>query len=164
MAPVAEDPDQDIAGVPGRSHSDQPPLMMTRTAFLRPPNQHHVEDGTGRQNNTGPWTMITDALGVPEMADTYTASDSAANNDVGLYLRAVAEYTDNRGGQQGPRKTLVSPYTVKGRPKWRTTRSPSSPRRPLRGTWRRKARRTANVGAPVTATDDDNHVLNYSHS
>ena len=57
-------------------------------------------------SNTGPWTEIfgttTDGM--------YTASDEAASNDVGMYLRAVATYVDGRGGNKTAE--LVSLYPV----------------------------------------------------
>ena len=47
-------------------------------------------------SNTGPWTEIADT----PANGTYPVSDHADNNDVGMYLRAVATYTDRRGVQQ----------------------------------------------------------------
>ena len=41
---------------------------------------------------------------------TYKVSDHADNNDVGMYLRAVATYTDRRGSNKTAE--LVSSYRV----------------------------------------------------
>ena len=36
----------------------------------------------------------------PEMSATYTASDGADNNDIGIYLRATANYEDRLGTEE----------------------------------------------------------------
>ena len=89
------------------------------------------------QSNTGPWTMISDENDVPEMSATYTASDGADNNDIGIYLRATANYTDGWGSDKNVE--FVSLHTVKATKVENNSRSPSSPRLPLKGTCRRNS-------------------------
>ena len=108
-------------------------------------------------SNTGPWTMISDENDVPEMSATYTASDTADNNDVGMYLRATANYTDRRGSDKTA--DFVSLHTVKATkvennslPEFAPTAVERNVQEELAG---------ANVGPPVTARDADDHVLNY---
>ena len=87
---------------------------------------------------------------------TYTVSDTSGSNDVGMYVRAVATYSDNRG----PNKTadLVSEYPVQQArddntvPKFATTNQTREIVENSKG----------NIGAPITATDADGDVLNYS--
>ena len=111
-------------------------------------------------NNSGPWAEIfrlTEAD--PPATDTtavYTASDSSTDNDVGMYLRAVASYTDRRGANKSAE--YVSPYTVQ---QFRedNTLPVFAPAMVTREVSEGPAGQT--VGAPVTATDDDGDVLNY---
>ena len=89
-------------------------------------------------------------------SDVYTVSDTSGSNDVGMYLRAVATYSDNRG----PNKTadLVSEYPVQQarddntKPSFATTNQTREIVENSKG----------NIGAPITATDADGDVLNYS--
>ena len=53
------------------------------------------------QSNTGPWTIISDEQGVPvSTTNTYTVSDTANDDDVGMYLRATANYEDRLGTEE----------------------------------------------------------------
>ena len=53
------------------------------------------------QSNTGPWTIISDEQGVPvSTTNTYTVSDTANNDNVGMYLRATANYEDRLGTEE----------------------------------------------------------------
>ena len=104
-------------------------------------------------SNSGPWTEIFDAM----TDGNYTASDEADSYDVGMYLRAVATYTDNRGGNKNAE--LVSLYPVQEAQEDNT--HPEFPSD--------TATRSVNegpigrdVGGPVRASDADNDVLNYS--
>ena len=92
-------------------------------------------------------------------SNEYTVSDTASNSDVGMYLRAVATYSDSRG----PNKTadLVSDYPVQAARKDNTPpafASDAATREIPEGAAKR------DVGAPVTATDADSDVLNYTLS
>ena len=87
---------------------------------------------------------------------TYTAQDKSTDNDVGMYLRAMATYSDLRG----PNKTasLVSDYPVQ------TSREDNAkPVFALTTATRQvtEGKEGMTVGAPVRATDADNDVLNY---
>ena len=89
----------------------------------------------------------------------YTVKDTSTDNDVGMYLRAVATYTDSRG----PNKTadLVSDYPVQA------ARTDNAKPEFVSDTVTREVTEGSSgmeVGAPVTATDADNDVLNYSKS
>ena len=91
--------------------------------------------------------------------DTYTVKDTSTDNDVGMYLRAVATYSDSRG----PNKTadLVSDYPVQA------ARTDNATPVFVSDTVTREVTEGPvgmEVGAPVTATDADNDVLNYSKS
>ena len=109
--------------------------------------------------NTGPWTMITSGdPAVPVITADYTASDHAENNDVGMYLRAVATYTDRRG--DGKTAEFVSPHTVKATKVEDNSVPKFAPTAVERDIQEGPAGR--NVGASVTATDADNDVLNYT--
>ena len=87
---------------------------------------------------------------------TYIAQDKSTDNDVGMYLRAVATYSDPRG----PNKTasLVSDYPVQASREDNAIpvfALPTATRQVTEG------KKGTSVGAPVTATDADNDVLNY---
>ena len=104
-------------------------------------------------------TMITDeATSAPVMVATYTASDHADNNDVGMYLRAVATYTDRRGANKTAE--FVSPHTVKAAKVEDNSLPVFAPTAVARDVQEGPAGR--NVGAPVTATDADGDVRNYT--
>ena len=159
--------DPDGAGTAGTEGDNQTLLEFQAGAILSaevtdPDNLATDPNTTWKwyrsQNNTGPWTQITNEDGVPVTTFTYTASDSADNNDVGMYLRAVADYADNRGGNKTAE--LVSPYTVQATRVENNSVPEFAPTAVERDVQEGLA--SANVGAPVTATDADNHVLNYS--
>ena len=87
---------------------------------------------------------------------TYTVSDTSTSNDVGMYLRVVATYSDSRG----PNKTAeyVSVYPVQA------ARDDNTPPEFALTTETRgiTENATGNVGAPLKATDDDGDILTYS--
>ena len=87
---------------------------------------------------------------------TYTATDEATDNDVGMYLRAVATYSDDRG----PNKTadLVSDNPVQAAREDNTAPKFPSPT----ATRQMMENHTDAIGAPFTATDADGDVPHYS--
>ena len=104
-------------------------------------------------SSSGPWSEIFEA----ETGGTYTASDEADSYDVGMYLRAVATYTDNRGGNK--HAELVALYPVQEAQEDNTHPefpSDTATRSVSEGPIGR------DVGGPVRASDADNDVLNYS--
>ena len=103
-------------------------------------------------SKTGPWSEI-----FGETEATYTASDEAESNDVGMYLRAVATYSDRRGGNK--LADFVSHYPVQEAKEINT-----DPEFPSTDATRSVSEGPSgrDVGAPVTASDADNDVLNYS--
>ena len=88
--------------------------------------------------------------------DEYTVSDTSTSNDVGMYIRVVATYSDNRG----PNKTATY---VSENPVQAARNDNTAPEFALttetRGTTENA---TGNVGAPLKATDDDGDILTYS--
>ena len=103
-------------------------------------------------------TMITDENGAPIETNIYDVSDTADNNDVGMYLRAVAIYTDRRGANKTAQ--FVSPHRVRparvednALPKFAPT---AHARRVQEGP------KGMTVGGVVKATDADGDVLNYT--
>ena len=103
-------------------------------------------------------TVITDENGTPIATATYDVSDTADNNDVGMYLRAEATYTDRRGANKTAK--FVSPHRVRPAkvddnavPKFAPT---AHTRRVQEGP------EGMTVGGVVTATDADGDVLNYT--
>ena len=103
-------------------------------------------------SNTGPWTEIFN-----ETAAMYTASDEADSNDVGMHLRALATYTDRRGGSK--HAEFVSYYPVQEAREINT--HPEFPSATATRTIS-EGPSGRDVGGPVTASDADNDVLNYS--
>ena len=91
-------------------------------------------------------------------AATYDVSDASDNNDVGKYLWAVATYTDRRG--ENKTAEFVSPYRVKAAKVEDNAVPVFAPTDQVRRVHEGPA--GTNVGAPVTATDDDGDVLNYT--
>ena len=89
-------------------------------------------------------------------AATYTVSDTSTSNDVGMYLRVVATYSDARG----PNKTAsyVSENPVQA------ARDDNTPPEFALSTETRGIleNTTGNVGSPLTATDVDGDILTYS--
>ena len=89
---------------------------------------------------------------------TYTVSDTSGSNDVGMYLRATATYSDSRG----PNKNayLVSEYPVQLARDDNTvpTFALTNQTREIR------ENSTGSFGAPMAATDADRDVLNYSRT
>ena len=89
---------------------------------------------------------------------TYVVSDTSTSNDVGMYLRAMATYSDRRG----PNKTataLVSDYPVQA-----ARKDNSEPKFPSATATRSIPEGASGraVGAPVRATDADGDMLNYT--
>ena len=105
-------------------------------------------------NNTGPWTLIAN-----ETTNEYTASDEANNNDVGMYLRSVASYTDRRGSNK--EADNVSTHPVRPAKVQNNTPPEFDPTTVAREV-QEGAGTGRNVGPPVVATDDDGDVLNYT--
>ena len=104
------------------------------------------------ESNEGPWVQI---LG--QAAATYTASDEANNNDVGMYLRVEATYNDRRGGSKFAER--ISDFPVQAA---KEDNSPPefSSETATRGINEGPAGR--DVGTPITATDADGDELNYT--
>ena len=85
-------------------------------------------------------------------SDTYTTTDEATDDDVGMYLRAVATYSDARG----PNKTadLVSDNPVQA-----AREDNTAPRFPSPTATRQMMENHKDaIGAPITATDTDGDV------
>ena len=100
-------------------------------------------------------TMIDGAT-----ANTYTVSDEAGDDDRGMYLRAVATYTDRRGN--GKTAELVSLHPVRPAKVEDNTAPMFTTTAIARDIQEGSAGR--NVGAPVTAMDADGDVRNYTLS
>ena len=89
-------------------------------------------------------------------SDTYTATDDAADNDVGMYLRAVATYSDARG----PNKTA---NFVSENPVQAAREDNTAPEFPSATATRQMMENSKDaIGAPFTATDADGDVRHYS--
>ena len=85
-------------------------------------------------------------------------SDSADNNDVGMYLRAEATYTDRRGANKTA--DFVSPHRVRPAKVEANSYPEFNPTSHTRRVQEGESGMT--VGAPVTATDADGDVINYT--
>ena len=94
-------------------------------------------------SKTGAWTVIDG-----ETAASYDASDHADNNDVGMYLRAEATYTDLRGSNKTA--DLASRYVVRPAKVEANSIPEFAPTAVTRDVMEGPAGMT--VGAPVTAT------------
>ena len=103
-------------------------------------------------------TVITKADGDPEDTATYNVSDETTSNDVGMYLRVVATYTDRRGANKTAE--FVSPHRVQPAKVQANSLPEFAPTNHNRRVQEGGAGR--NVGAPVTATDADGDVRNYT--
>ncbi len=87
--------------------------------------------------------------------DVYTVQDTSGNSDVGMYLRAVATYSDNRG----PNKTA---YRVSDYPVQDARDDNTAPQFASTAQTREIVENSSgNIGAAITATDADGDVLNY---
>ena len=87
---------------------------------------------------------------------TYIVSDTSTSNDVGMYLRVVATYSDRRG----PNKTATY---VSENPVQAARDDNTPPEFALTTETRVIAENTTgNVGAQLRATDDDDDILTYS--
>ena len=107
-------------------------------------------------SRTGPWTLID--LGTDATDESYEVSDEANNNDVGMYLRSVASYTDARGSNKEAEN--ISAHPVRPAKVQNNTPPEFDPTSVAREVQESSAGR--NVGPPVVATDDDGDVLNYT--
>ena len=86
---------------------------------------------------------------------TYTVSDTSTSNDVGMYIRVVATYSDSRG----PNKTATY---VSENPVQAARDDNTAPEFALTTETRGITENaTGNVGSPLTATDDDGDILTY---
>ena len=86
--------------------------------------------------------------------------DTPSNSDVDMYLRAMATYTDRRGGNK--EAEFVSPHRVQAT---QPTSANSVPEFAGGAATRRVVENTdedMNIGGPVAATDADGDVLTYS--
>ena len=87
---------------------------------------------------------------------TYIVSDTSASNDVGMYLRVVATYSDNRG----PNKTASY---VSENPVQAARDDNTAPAFALTAETRGITENTTgDFGSPLMATDDDGDILTYS--
>ena len=103
-------------------------------------------------------TVISNEGGVPVETATYTVSDEADSNDVGMYLRAVATYTDRRGANKTAEFVSVHPVRpAKVQQNSLPEFAPTSIEREVQ-----EGPTGMVVGAPVTATDADGDVRNYT--
>ena len=107
-------------------------------------------------SDTGPWTLID--LGTDTTDESYTVSDDANDNDVGMYLRSVVSYTDRRGSNKTAE--MVSAYPVRPAKVQNNSVPEFDPTSVAREVQEGSAGR--DVGPPVMATDDDGDVLNYT--
>lgn len=109
-------------------------------------------------SDSGPWSEIflVDGDGNPDTDAVYTASDTSTDNDVGMYLRAVASYTDRRGANKSAE--YVSLFTVQ-QFRQDNTLPEFAPAVVTREVSEGPAGMV--VGAPVIATDNDGDELNY---
>ena len=106
---------------------------------------------------SGPWAPISNAA----TANTYTVSDKANNDDLNMYLRASATYADRRSGTNtNKRASFVSPNQVRPAKVEDNTIPEFAPAEHVRRVQEGKAGMI--VGAPVTATDDDGDMRNYT--
>ena len=115
-------------------------------------------------SRSGPWhNIFVEDASDHDTADAataeYTASDDGDSYDVGMYLRVVADYVDRRGSRVTAE--FISPHPVKeakqeanSMPEFATTATARDVQEALKV--------GSDVGAPVTATDVDRDVLNYT--
>ena len=105
---------------------------------------------------SGPWTPISNAT-----TNTYIASDKANNDDRNMYLRASATYADRRSGTNtNKRAAFVSPNQVRPAKVEDNTIPEFAPTEHVRRVQEGNAGMI--VGAPVTATDADGDMRNYT--
>ena len=112
-----------------------------------------------RSSNKRNWSLIIEDSPAVNTDAIYIASDKTENNDVNMYLRAEATYTDERG--DGKKAEFVSPNRVQGPVKQQNT-----PPELISGeVATRKVNEQlakANVGAPVASRDDDGDALTFA--
>ena len=104
----------------------------------------------------GPWREENEIANAT--VATYTVSDETDDDDRNNFLRAVANYTDPRGGNK--EADFVSTNKVKGI----ITNANSAPVLTSSAVASRRIDErlaNANVGGPVTGTDADGDVLTY---
>ena len=105
-------------------------------------------------SSTGGWTAIAGAD-----ANTYTVQDDVNDDDVGKYLQVVARYTDRRGANKMAEK--ISDHKVRTSKVNDNSLPEFAPTEHNRRIQESSAAGTV-VGGPVTATDADGDVLNYT--
>ena len=103
-------------------------------------------------------TVITDTNDVPVDTPAYTVSDEADSYDVGMYLRAVASYTDGR--LTNNTAEFVSVHPVRPAKVQQNSLPEFAPTEHVRRV--QEGSKGMVVGAPVTATDADGDVRNYT--
>ena len=87
--------------------------------------------------------------------DEYTVSDTSTSNDVGMYLRVVATYSDRRGPNKTASYVSVNPVQA-------ARDDNTAPEFALTDETRGITEdATGNVGSPLMATDDDGDILTY---
>ena len=144
--------------------ADEPKLMQFQAGAILTASVTDADGPDPLTNIRWQWYRSSSEASMGTMIDgatsaTYTASDTSTSNDVGMYLRAMATYSDRRG----PNKTasLVSDYPVQA-----ARKDNSEPEFPSAAATREITEGASGrtVGAPVTATDADSDVLNYTIS
>ena len=89
-------------------------------------------------------------------AATYTVSDTSTSNDVGMYIRVVATYSDRRGPNKTASYVSVNPVQAARDDNTAPEFALTTETRVI------TENSTGNVGSPLTATDDDGDILTYS--
>ncbi len=115
-------------------------------------------------SRSGPWhNIFVEDASDHDTADAatavYTASDDGDSYDVGMYLRVVADYVDRRGGSETAE--FISPHPVKEAKQEANSMPEFAPHEHQRRV-QEALKVGSDVGAPVTATDVDRDVLNYT--
>ena len=92
------------------------------------------------------------------ITNTYTVKDTSTDNDVGMFLWAVASYTDRRWS--GKEAKFVSPHPVQAARADNAV--PEFIETNFERTVAENTDKDINIGARARATDDDGDVLTYS--
>ena len=99
----------------GDGSADTPKLMQFQAGAILTASVADADGPDTLTNVRWQWYRSSSKTSMGTMIDgatsaTYTASDTSTSNDVGMYLRAMATYSDRRG----PNKTasLASDYPV----------------------------------------------------
>ena len=108
------------------------------------------------RSETGGTQIIDSATDQFVQSRSYTVSDTSGYNDVGMYIRAVATYTDNRG--PGKTASFVSHNPVQP-----ARDDNTAPRFASASATRIITENSeGNVGGPIRAPDADGDILTYS--